>query len=86
MFPFQTNTSSVPNSFGNLAKPQIYDLVVLLTSTKSQGVKASVSKGKYRSDIQNQEMDDEIYGKGTLIRRSINSTIRDCSEVDTYQF
>ncbi len=55
MFPTPKNTSSVPNPFGRLAKPQIYDLA----SNTFGSIMVSVSKGEYRYGFNGKETDNE---------------------------
>jgi len=60
MFPTPKNSTFSQNTFGRLAKPQIYDLV----SYTFGSIMVSVSKGEYRYGMNTQEKDNEIYGEG----------------------
>jgi len=63
MFPTPKNTSSAQNTFGRLAKPQIYDLA----SNTFGSIKASVSKGEYRYGFNGMEKDHELKGEGNSL-------------------
>jgi len=91
MFPTPKNSTYSQNTFGRLAKPQIYDLA----SYTFGSIMVSVSKGEYRYGFNGKETDNETglqdYGFRIYDNRigrftSVDPLVKSYPELTPYQF